>query len=368
MKSETAPQNKMSPQALKDALDRGDVVLIDVRNPDEYKDWHIPGSVNLPLGDILAGAKPPTPPGARLATVCAHGMRSEKARDALAGRGFDVRSVEGGMVAWMGVYDVVPVTSGGTPGAPEVLQFRRVGKGCLSYMVIDQGEAVVIDPTLDVDTYRKAAEARNARITRILDTHGHADHASGSLILAAATGATYHAPPEVGRIATPVNDGDAIPVGRRQIRALLTPGHTPTSTSYVLDGLLFTGDTLFVESVGRPDLGQDPRPNAPTLYRTLQRIARELDPALRVLPGHYGETVAIPRGRPVEATLGELTARIPAFGMSEAAFTEWVVNNTIPKPGNFQTLKQFNGGHLPDADLEDIRELEAGPNRCAVAS
>lgn len=356
-----APQT--SAGDLKKLLDEGrDVMLLDVRSPEEFAQWRIPGAVNLPLPRVLAGERPDVRPGVHVVTVCLHGARSAKARDALAEDGDDVSSLEGGMVAWNSVYDVAPVAA-----AAGVRQLRRVGKGCISYLVASEGEAVVIDPTMDVDAYIEAAEKLGARLVAILDTHAHADHVSGGRRLQVATGARYLAPEEVGAAASDhVHDGSVLNVGGATIRVLASPGHTPGSVTYLLDDLAFTGDTLFVESVGRPDLGQDPRPNARILWTTLHERILALPEGTRVLPGHFGESVRLEPRQPIVATLTDLRARLAALSLTQDAFIEWVARNASPKPGNFETIKRYNRA-VADADEEALKELEAGPNRCAVA-
>lgn len=364
----TTPQAaSIKPQELKRRLDAGEpLVMLDVREPEEHAEWKIEGSLNVPLGDILAGASVAAPPGVPVVTICRSAARSERARQALSKRGIVAVNLAGGMIGWNGVYDTVAVPF---EGAAEVLQFRRVGKGCLAYMVVSEGEAAVIDPTLDISVFEQAAADRNARITRILDTHAHADHVSGSRLLRARTGASYLAPDEVGPAVAHVTaaEGVPIPVGGVELRPLLTPGHTPQSTTYLLGDLAFTGDTLFVESVGRPDLGQDPRPNAKILHKTLREKIFALPDETRVLPGHYSPGVALKSGAPVTETLIKLLARLPALQRPEREFVEWVVANTLPKPSNFDTIKQINKGQIEAADLDELHELEAGPNRCAVS-
>ena len=89
-------------------------------------------------------------------------------------------------------------------------------------------------------------------------------------------------------------------------------------------------------------------------------------PDTRILPAHHGEDPPAP-GRAVVARLGDLPALIPALGWDEAAFTAWVVRNQTPKPENFETIRKINLGLARFQDLDDVRELEAGPNRCAVS-
>lgn len=365
--TETRGASSIKPRELKRRLDAGErLVLLDVREPEEHADWRIEGSVNVPLGHVLAGASVEAPAGVPIVTICRSAARSERARQALARRGIEALNLEGGMIGWNGVYDAASVPF---EGGAEVLQIRRVGKGCLAYMIVSDGEAAVIDPTMDVDVFVQAAADRNARITRVLDTHAHADHVSGSRLLSERTGAAYVAPDEVGPAVAhePAKEDAPIALGKVEIRPLLTPGHTPESTTYLLGDLAFTGDTLFVESVGRPDLGQDPRPNAKVLYDTLREKILPLPGDTRVLPGHFGQAVALEQGKPVTERLQELRARLPALQKTEGEFVEWVVANALPKPGNFEKIKRINKGQLQEEDVDELRALEAGPNRCAVS-
>ena len=118
--------------------------------------------------------------------VCASGGRSSQATDALARAGWDAHNLTGGMAAWGTVYDTAELPA----GAATIVQVRRRGKGCLSYVIGSGDEAFVVDPSLDLDQYLEVAADKGWRITRVFDTHLHADHLSGARALAAATGAT----------------------------------------------------------------------------------------------------------------------------------------------------------------------------------
>src|SRR5262249_30202793 len=157
-----------------------------------------------------------------------------------------------------------------------VIQVRRTGKGCLSYLVGSRNKAATIDPSLPPEVYLNIATKLGWRITDVLDTHIHADHLSRSQQLALLTGAVLHLPMQ-GRVTysfNPVLDGQREEFGEARLTALLTPGHTAESTCYLLDDeALFTGDTLFLAGVGRPDLEaapEDARLRAEKLHASLQ--------------------------------------------------------------------------------------------------
>jgi glyoxylase-like metal-dependent hydrolase (beta-lactamase superfamily II) len=221
---------------------------------------------------------------------------------------------------------------------------------------------------LDPDVYLWLAEGRGWRITHVLDTHVHADHLSRSRRLAELVGATLHMP-EGAPVSYPfsaLEDGDALTVGPAMLEAVWTPGHTPESTSYLLDGrALFTGDTLFLSAVGRPDLDATPegsREKARDLYRSLKRLLA-LGPETLVLPAHTSEPVAFD-GDPICAPLSEVRKNIQVLQESEDVFVETIAGRVAPTPSNFERIVELNrAGEAPEGDPT---ELEAGANRCAA--
>lgn len=353
----------MTADDLKRRLDAGvPVYLLDVRTPEEYEEWRIPGSVNLPLSRLQAGERPDVPPEAQLVTVCLHGARAGKARALLAREGVAVSALEGGMVAWNTVLDAAPVTA----SSAQIRQMRRIAKGCVSYVAVDGGEAVVVDPTLDVAAYLAEVSEMGAQVVAVVDTHAHADHVSGGRRLAEAAGAEYRAPAEVGVASShALVDGDEVRFGSAALRVLATPGHTPGSLTFLLDDLALTGDTLFVESVGRPDLGQDLATNANILWETIRDRILTLPAETRILPGHYGDAVDFRPKEPIVARLSDLRHRLPALRMGRDEFADWVAGNAMAKPANFETIKRYNKGQGSE-EIEELRDLEAGPNRCAI--
>jgi glyoxylase-like metal-dependent hydrolase (beta-lactamase superfamily II) len=227
---------------------------------------------------------------------------------------------------------------------------------------------VVVDASLEPEVYLWLAERRGWRITRVLDTHVHADHLSRSRRLAELVGATLHVP-EGAMFSYPfaaLADGDALKVGSATLEAISTPGHTPESTSYLLDGrALFTGDTLFLSAVDRPDLDATPeasRERARELYRSLRRLLA-LGPETLVLPGHTSEPVAFD-GVPICALLSEVRMNIWVLPESEDMFVEEIAGRVTPPPSNYERIIELNrAGISPEGDPT---ELEAGANRCAA--
>ena len=299
-------------------------------------------------------------------TVCNAGRVSQTAADVLSARGFDARSLTGGMKAWSLAWNAADVPL--SDAAVAVIQVRRTGKGCLSYIVGSGAEAAVIDPSVAPDVYLALARGRGWSIRYVLDTHVHADHLSRARELARHTGASLLLPPQqrVTFAFTAIADGERVSIGAASLTAMLTPGHTHESTSYLLnDTAVFTGDTLFTNGVGRPDLHADAegaRQRTRVLFASLTRL-RTLAPGTVVLPAHTSEPVAFD-GRAIAAAMGEVASWLSEWLVSEDAFVERLTSRLPPAPPNFARIVELNeAGEFPPGDATD---LEAGANRCAV--
>lgn len=348
------------------------VTVLDIRTDDDHIQWAIPGSLHVDAYEALRNGQPGAladlviPADRPVVTVCNAGKVSQIAAEVLANRGFDARSLAGGMKAWSLAWNTADVPL--ADSSVRVMQVRRTGKGCLSYIVASEGEAAVIDPSVTPDVYLEIAQRHRWSIRYVLETHIHADHLSRARELARQAGAMLLVPPQDrARFAfTPIPDGERIRVGNATLRALHTPGHTHESTSYVLnEAAVFTGDTLFTNGVGRPDLHADPdaaRARARFLFMSLERL-RQLRPEIAVLPAHASEPIAFD-GQPLAAWLGDVDTWLGGWLSSESAFVERVTAHLPPTPPNFVRIVDLNeAGNLPTGDLTD---LEAGANRCAV--
>jgi glyoxylase-like metal-dependent hydrolase (beta-lactamase superfamily II) len=340
--------------------------MIDVREPDEVADWQIPGVHNVPLA-LLESSIDEFPRDGHLVVICAAGTRAQQGAQILASHGISSSVLVGGMRAWASTYDVV---TGGYGGAT-VVQVRRRGKGCLSY-VIGAGEtAVVIDPSLEVDQYVRIATEHHWTITHVLDTHLHADHISGARSLVARTGAALWLNPAdpFSFAFEPLVDGRAIeltPGIELTVASVSVPGHTEGSTMYQLgEYAIFTGDTLFLESVGRPDLAEQAESFAHNLFHSLHERVLPLSDDITVFPAHYGAGVEVHSDEFVARPLGELRHSLPALALGEDDFVRWAIENVKDRPPNYQSIVLVNAGRK-ELSGEDT-ELELGPNRCAVA-
>jgi glyoxylase-like metal-dependent hydrolase (beta-lactamase superfamily II) len=359
---------------LREWLDaRRPVTVLDVRTDDARAQWSIPGSLHVNAYDDLREGRPGAlaqvvlPHDQPVVTVCNAGRVSQTAADILVGLGLDARSLTGGMKAWSLAWNTARVPL--SDASAQVIQVRRTGKGCLSYIVGSETDAAVIDPSLSPEVYMDLAAQHGWRLRYVLETHIHADHLSRARLLAEQAEATLLLPDQqrVNFPFAPFHDGDRIAVGLTTIVARRTPGHTDESTSYLLnDEAVFTGDTLFTKGVGRPDLHADAtgaRQQARTLFRSLT-LLRELGPNVLVLPAHASEPIAFD-GRHVSARMRDIAMWLSEWLSSEDAFIDRVVSRLPDTPPNFTRIVELNeAGTMPPADPT---ELEAGANRCAVA-
>ena len=348
------------------------VTVLDVRTDDDRIQWAIPGSLHVNAYEALRNGQPGAlvdlviPADRPVVTVCNAGKVSQIAAEVLASRGFDARSLTGGMKAWSLAWNAAEVPL--PDPSIRVIQVRRTGKGCLSYIVGSSGEAAVIDPSVSPDVYLELAHRQGWSIRYVLETHVHADHLSRAREVATRTDAVLLLPPQDrARFEfAPIRDGEQMRLGEATLRALHTPGHTNESTSYVLnEAAVFTGDTLFTNGVGRPDLHADPdaaRARARSLFRSLNQL-RHLSPQIVVLPAHASEPIAFD-GLPVAARMDDINRWLAGWLTSESGFVDRVTSHLPPTPPNFLRIVALN--EAGDFPTSDPTELEAGANRCAV--
>jgi glyoxylase-like metal-dependent hydrolase (beta-lactamase superfamily II)/rhodanese-related sulfurtransferase len=351
-------------ETLLDSLKNNDVFLLDVREPTEFSDFKIPGAVNIPLSRLFTqGYEATIPKDKKIVTICSHGNRSMVATFALAQKGIEATSLVGGMAMWN---QVLAGTTHREEGLT-IIQVEKVGKGCLSHIIGSDGEAVVIDPTHPAAKYSEFAQKEGLKITKVIDTHQHADHVSAARDLAQMTGAKlYLSKIEEYRIESEkVDDGTVIPVGTKRIRAIHTPGHTQGSMSFVIDDrFVFSGDTLFVEGIGRPDLRDQAEEFAKNLYETLHNKILKLPDEAKIFPTHHGEGVNPTKDGLFFTTVKD-AKNLPLLDLSQQEFVSRVVSITTPRPMNYSMIIKINKGVIPVSPMQ-IPDLEMGPNRCSI--
>lgn len=359
-------------------LGNEEVFLLDIRKEEDYSDWSIQGrnvrSMNIPykqLENETEEIKEQLPTDRNVYVVCARGVSSQKGVEMLEEAGVsNITYLEGGMRAWS--EHLEPRKIGDLTDGGELYQFIRIGKGCLSYMLISRGEAAVIDPVRMTETYKNFAAEKKVTISAVLDTHLHADHISGGKMLADQTEAPYYFPPKDDEGLTfdyhALKDGTSVTIGDSvEIDAFYSPGHTIGSMSLIADNqYLLTGDTLFISSIGRPDLAGKAGEWVDDLHETLYERYENVSGDLIVLPAHFGKMEEINDNGTVQSRLKNLYQNNDLLQVDDAErFKHLVTDNLPPQPNSHETIRKTNmGQNKPDQD--ERREMEVGPNRCAV--
>ena len=242
------------------------------------------------------------------------------------------------------------------------MKIEQIYTGCLAqgaYYIMSEGEVAIIDPLREVDPYIQKANVDKAKIKYVLETHFHADFVSGHLDLAKKTGAKI----VYGPTAAPAfdfysaKDNEEILLGKVKIKVLHTPGHTMESTSYLLidekgkEVALFSGDTLFIGDVGRPDLAQKISAAltqeilAGYLYDSLRNKIMPLSNDIVIYPAHgAGSACGKKMSKETQDTLGnqKLTNYALAADMTKDEFVAAVLDGLVPPPGYFPLNVMMN--------------------------
>jgi glyoxylase-like metal-dependent hydrolase (beta-lactamase superfamily II) len=252
-------------------------------------------------------------------------------------------------------------------------QFVDEDLGCASYLVGDDGAAVVVDPSFPIEQYLAAADGLGVRIERVLETHTHADHVSGHgrFALEHDVPVAIHALAEAEYPHEPLADGNVLRVGSVEIRVLHTPGHRPEHCSFVIDEtIVLTGDSLFVGDTARPDLAIAARDGAQDLFHSLRKL-EALGDDIEVFPGHVaGSLCGGKMSSERSTTIGKERASNEALGFAEIQeFVLATASVTTPKPPTTERVVALNRGPwvaLPDlppelADAEGATVLDVRP-------
>lgn len=361
--------NLMSSQA--------ETIILDVRAVSAFQDWHIQHEnarlINIQTSKLKANgpeAYPEIPQDRPIVVVCAQGNASKEAAEILTTHGYQAVNLENGMNAWSEFY--YPVTVAQADDF-ELIQVIRPAKGCLSYLLVSGQEAVVVDPARHAEVYENLAKEKGVAIKHVLDTHCHADHISGGPALAGSAEAQYWVAESEMQGAHlqyfPLTDGLKFQFGTAslQVISIPTPGHTPGSTSFMVnEKYLLSGDTVFVSGLGRPDLGGKAEEWAKMLYQTVQSKLAQIQDNVLILPAHFSGTDEITGDGYVGAKFQQIRESNELLqGVDEHSFTEAVAGQTGLTPPNYDTIVQINRG-LVTPSSQEATELEIGPNRCAV--
>ena len=254
---------------------------------------------------------------------------------------------------------------------PEIVTIQTPALGDRSYLIHDEAQAIVVDPQRDIDRVLAAAEARDVRITYVLETHIHNDYVTGGLALARQTGAAYvvAASEEVSFERTAVRDDDQIIAGSLTVTALHTPGHTPGHLSYVLSQTdadavaVFTGGCLLYGAVGRTDLISPEQTEHLTRaqYRSVRRLAAKLPDEVAVYPTHgFGSFCSATPTSGTWSTIGNEREVNVALRSDEAAFVKELIGGLNAYPRYYAHMGPLNRYGPQAASL--ARPAQADPD------
>lgn len=388
-----------TPQQVWERLLRGEpMFILDVRNRDEFERWRVEGphfvpTFNIPYFELLdlegeqedvteavmrgvqAQLMEQLPHDRPILAVCAEGNTSNYVAEGLRRLDFDAMNMEGGMEAWGNYYAWRPVVE---TERFSLFQMVRPARGCLSHVLVSEHRAAVFDPGRHIEHYHELASAVGARIEMVLDTHLHADHLSGGPALGQGDHIPYHLHPYdaihpldmlPARIAyRPLEADQTFRVGSAEVKVLHYPGHTLGMVAFLIeDRYLLSGDSLFLESIARPDLGGKAEAWAPLLYASLMRMA-QLPAETVVLPAHFSDVTTADDKGVFHATLGDLKRHNPGLlklAEGEKGFCNYILANLPVFPPAYVEIKRANAG-LASPDERAAQELELGKNICAV--
>jgi len=360
-----------------------DFTLLDVRNNEEFGRFKVEGPylskmVNLPYIEFIemeeeSVAKVQVPKDESIRIVCAKEGSAKYVAEILVSNGWkDVRYLEGGIKTWGNMLAPKLV---GSPDGYKLYQFIRPGKASCSYGLIYGDEMAVFDPSRNIEFYQNFAGEKGCKLIKTFETHLQADYISGSRQLALNTGAQIVAHQNDFQGAAfdykALNDQEVFKFtkGGPEIKAIHTPGHTPGSTCYLIDNkYLVSGDTIFVLSIGRPDLGGKAEEWAKLLFNTLKNSIAGLDDGLVILPGHYIEWREANDEQMFLDTLGSIRQKnANIYGIrEEAEFVKFIQDNMRKQPDEYAQIRKVNAGLL-DVDDEDQEIMDLGKNECAAS-
>jgi glyoxylase-like metal-dependent hydrolase (beta-lactamase superfamily II) len=345
-------------------------LLLDVRGEKKYKEWHIFNSENIPVMKLLETDEFPDRFKEReIITICGLGNDSLKAAKHFQNKGFNAFSMHGGLNKWNTVYDIVDIP---TNNEVRLTQFRRVAKGCLSYILSAHGQAIVVDPSFNTKSYLSFIEINNLEIKKVFDTHLHVDHVSGAKLLAETVGADLFLPDKDPYNIkyfdySPIKHNAKYKLNGTYLKSIHTPGHTKGSISFQIKEIgLLTGDTIFIDGVGRPDLANQAEEFARDLYDSLSKKILTLPENMFIAPAHHGKFEFEHFYLPLMTSINEISKGSIAK-REEAEFIQYALEKvkSLPHPPSYKTIRQINTGDLSMTPGK-ISELEIGPNRCAI--
>ena len=373
------------------------MVIIDLRSPEKFKTWKIDTMPNqeihnlyyaemLDTGDIEKDMEnyiktkfeKKFSQDAPIYTVCSEGETSKIFSKVLSSLGYkNVNNIKGGMKNWFNYYDYRTVIE--TPEL-SIYQISRVSRGDLSWVIISDNQATIIDPLRHIDNYLKFIESKNAKLAFILDTHVHADHISGGPEISEKLNIPYYFHPydaihPIDMIPGKVKfsflkEGDILTLGSAKIKVIHVPGHTLGNLVFLVnDKYLFTGDTIFIDSIARPDLGGKGETWAPLQAESLLRLS-QLPNETILLPAHFSKFSEANKDGLYIEKLEVIKEKNKDYNYlltnGKEKFIKYMLDNLPVFPPQYVDIKRVNV-RLIEVDQQKAEELETGKNVCALA-
>ncbi|MBC8318988.1 MAG: MBL fold metallo-hydrolase [Desulfobulbaceae bacterium] len=357
------------------------ILILDVRNQKDFGRFKVEGPfsvnmINVSYYDFMEeeeASVAQVPIGTPIRIVCAQEGSAKYVGEILEKHGYpDVGYLQGGIKTWGNL--LIPRLI--NPGQEfELYQFIRPAKAACGYGLIYNNEIMLFDPTRDIDFYMSFAESRGVAIIKTFETHLQADYIAGSRLIHEKTGAIFYGHDDFKNSKmpyTPLTDGDTFSFssGGPTVNVVHTPGHTPGSTTYIIDDrYMISGDTEFINSIGRPDLGGKAEAWASMLFETLQTKLLRFDDSLQVLPGHFmdwseaNEDLIFIKSQKEVKKRNETIYSID----TEADFFQFIKDNMRPQPEEYATIRLINA-NLRQEDDEQQEILDLGKNECAATA
>jgi len=356
-------------------------LLLDVRNSQDFNRFQIESPfpfemLNISYFDFMeiedeCVAKIPKDKPVRI--VCAQEGSAKYVAEILENHGIeDIGYLEDGIKSWGNL--LVPVLL--NPDEKfQLFQFIRPGKASCSYGLKYKKELMLFDPSRNSEFYLEFSRENSCKLIKTFETHLQADYISGSRILSETTGAEFLANENdfgTSKLSyTPVQNGELIAFSGNgpEVKVFFTPGHTPGSTSVIIDNKYFiSGDSIFIQSVGRPDLGGEVDAWSDILFDTLQKI-KKIDSSMVVLPGHYISWEEANSNLSFAATMAQVSNfNKDILALDEKTdFLAFIKSNMRDQPSEYATIRLING-NFEQVDNDKAEELDLGKNECAASA
>ena len=361
--------------------DKKDILVLDVRNAKDFQRFQVESPypfdmLNVSYYDFMeiedeCVAK--VPKGRAVRIVCAQEGSAKYVGEILVKHGFeDVGYLTGGIKTWGNLLVPKPVKES---DAYSLYQFTRPGKASCSYGLISGKEMMIFDPSRNIDFYLDFANSKGCKIIKTFETHLQADYISGSRTLAEKTGAEFFGGSDfegtkAGCTQLVDRDIHRFSEGDTELTVIFTPGHTPGSCCFMVNKeYLISGDMIFIDSLGRPDLGGQAVDWAVLLYNSMLMIKKELADDLLILPAHYMDWREATDDLLFCMDFGAIKERNKSVYniASEEEFIEYIKANMRQQPAEYALIRLANG-NLEQYDEEKEEELDLGKNECAATA